>query len=121
MYKILYINNKEQKKLILYPTKYYKNWFKNLKDFKTKERIETRINRLQEGYCGVIKQVGTNIKELKFYFGSGYRVYIAEYKSMYIILLVGGEKNTQQKDIEKAKIIFKEYQKIIDEEAKNGK
>ena len=58
---------------------------------------------------GDYKSVGDGVIELRFHFGAGYRVYCHEEKGTLLLLLIGGDKSTQEKDIEKAKGIFKEW------------
>lgn len=85
-----------------------KNWFDTL-DSQTLARIESRILRLaMTGNYGLYACV-QNIKELKFTFGSGYRIYFAEVDNKIILLLNAGDKSTQKKDIKKAKEYFEDY------------
>ena len=67
-----------------------------------------KIQKLErDGHFGDCKVLGGDIKELRIHFAKGYRIYIAEKNKSIILLLVGGEKSTQQMDIEKAKKIWK--------------
>ena len=84
-------------------TKLYMKWYARLKDIQAKARIAVRIRRLQFGYVGDAKSVGAGVSELRFDFGPGYRVYYTECEGEIIILLAGGDKSTQERDIEKAK------------------
>ena len=68
-----------------------------------KMRIAVRIRRMQNGNVGDAKPVGDGVFELRFNFGPGYRVYYTERGDEIIILLAGGDKSTQQSDIEAAK------------------
>lgn len=77
-------------------------WFNSL-DKVIKKRILKRLDKLQEGYYGDFKIIDNEIKELRFKFGSGYRIYFHESKSIIILLLCGGDKSTQKNDILKAK------------------
>ena len=61
------------------------------------------------GYYGDYKSVGDGVFELRFFFGPGYRIYFAEEDDTIVILLCGGDKSTQAKDIEKAKEYLKDY------------
>lgn len=74
-----------------------------------------RLSRLQGGFYGDFKAIDNEIKELRFKFGSGYRVYFHETNNTIILLLNGGDKSKQTKDIDKAK----EYLKLWREQ-KNG-
>jgi len=89
-------------------TKIFSKWLLKLKDIKAKVAILRRITRMKQGNFGDTKGVGENISELRITTGAGYRVYYTIKKEKVILLLVGGDKSTQSKDIEKAKIIAKE-------------
>ena len=80
----------------------YRKWYKRLSDFKTKARIDVRIQRLAMGYAGDMKAIDGNVKELRFHFDPGYRVYYTERYGEIVILLAGGDKSTQPSDIKKA-------------------
>lgn len=84
-------------------------WIKSLKNLKTITRIETRLDRIAEGNFGDYKCIKDNLFELRFTFGSGYRVYYTVENNKIIILLAGGDKSTQPKDIEKAYKYLQEY------------
>jgi len=84
-------------------TKLYMKWYSRLKDRVAKMRIAVRIRRVQNGNVGDAKPVGDGVLELRFNFGPGYRVYYTERGGEIIILLAGGDKSTQQSDIETAK------------------
>ena len=89
----------------------YLEWLNNLKDSQTKLRIQDRIKRIEIfDYFGNHKIISNNLYELKFYFGKGYRVYFTKRNNQIVILLGGGDKTTQNKDIKKAKIILKEIE-----------
>jgi len=77
-------------------------WIDSL-DNSMQYRILDRLSRLQEGYYGDFKMIDSEIKELRLKFGSGYRIYFHETKDTIILLLCGGDKSTQSKDIKKAK------------------
>jgi putative addiction module killer protein len=90
----------------------FDKWFKKLNDLRAKAKILFRIQKLEkEEHFGDFEPVGDGIKELKINFAKGYRVYFKEIDGKIIILLVGGDKSTQQKDIEKAKDIWKRLKK----------
>ena len=73
-----------------------------------RHRIRRRLDRVEIGNYGDYKSLGDGVYELKLHFGSGYRVYFAEYDDIIVILLCGGDKSTQSKDIEIAKTYWKE-------------
>ena len=86
----------------------FDEWFRKLNDLTAKAKILFRIQKLErDEYFGDCKPVGDGIKELKINYAKGYRVYFKEQNGKIIILLIGGDKSTQQKDIEKAKEIWK--------------
>lgn len=78
-------------------------------DRKTRAKIRTRLDRVEEGNLGDCEPVGEGVFELRIDYGSGYRLYFGQDKKIIIILLQGGDKSTQGKDIEKAKQYWKNY------------
>lgn len=86
-------------------TETYRKWEKNLKDRKAKAIIAARIFRLSSGIFGDVTPVGQGISELRIHYGPGYRIYFKQVRDEIIILLCGGDKSTQSKDIEAAKKI----------------
>ena len=79
-----------------------------MKDLRAKSKILFRIQKIEnDGHFGDCEPVGDGVFELKINYAKGYRVYFSEKDGKIIILLVGGDKSTQQKDIEKAKGILK--------------
>jgi len=88
-------------------TETYAKWFKALRDHNAKDRIDVRILRLQAGKFGDVKSVGEGVRELRIDYGPGYRVYFVQRGDVLVILLCGGDKRTQAKDIEAAKSMAK--------------
>ena len=84
-------------------TKYFSKWLLKLKDSRGKISIIRRLKRVKQGNFGDYKSLSNNISELRITTGPGYRIYYAQRDSEIIILLVGRDKSTQAKDIEKAK------------------
>ncbi|MDP1759196.1 MAG: type II toxin-antitoxin system RelE/ParE family toxin [Thermodesulfovibrionales bacterium] len=80
-------------------TKIYSRWFTALRDRKARARIQTRLDRLQLGLLGDVKPVGEGVLELRIDYGPGYRVYFVHRGHEMVILLAGGDKSTQEKDI----------------------
>ena len=80
----------------------YSEWFADLRDKQARARINTRIRRLSLGNPGDIKPVGEGVSELRIDYGPGYRVYFHQQGREVVILLAGGDKRTQQKDIQTA-------------------
>ena len=89
-------------------TKIFSHWLMKLKDIKGRIAVARRIERMEHGNFGDAKSLGASISELRIQTGPGYRVYFSKREEQIIILLVGGDKSTQQKDIEKAKKMLKE-------------
>lgn len=85
----------------------YDEWFYKL-DKSTQARIEKRLERVEEGNYGDFKKLDSDISELRFAFGSGYRIYFAETNDIIIILLCAGDKSSQADDIKKAKKYLKD-------------
>jgi putative addiction module killer protein len=84
-------------------TRDYAEWIKTLKDFRAQARIADRIDRLAAGNPGDVKPVGEGVSELRISYGPGYRVYFVRDGSIVYVLLCGGDKSTQDKDIRLAK------------------
>ena len=83
-------------------------WLRKLKDIRAKAKILFRIQKIEVNeHFGDCEPVGNGIRELKIDYAKGYSVYFKEFAGKIIILLIGGDKSTQQKDIEKAKAILK--------------
>jgi putative addiction module killer protein len=90
----------------------FDKWLRKLKDLRAKAKILFRIQKLEiDEHLGDCKPIGEGIHELRIDYAKGYRIYFKEKEGKIIILLVGGEKSTQQKDIEKAKEIWNRIKK----------
>lgn len=88
----------------------FEEWLKKLKDYQAKKQILGRLFRIQEdGFFGDTKGVGDNVSELRFHGGAGYRLYYTIQGNTVVFLLYGGNKSSQDKDIEKAKTILKNW------------
>lgn len=87
----------------------YERWFASLKDRAARVRVDIRIRRLSLGNLGAVEPVGEGVSELKIDCGPGYRVYFAKHGSHYVLLLAGGDKSTQARDIRKAKELARKY------------
>ena len=88
-------------------TSEFDKWIRKLKDIRAKSKILFRIQKLEtDEHFGDCKPVGDGISEMKINYAKGYRVYFKEKNNKIVILLIGGDKSTQQKDIEKAKNIW---------------
>jgi putative addiction module killer protein len=80
----------------------YAEWFRSLRDRQARARINTRIRRLSLGNPGDVKPVGEGVSELRINYGPGYRVYYVQHGETLVILLAGGDKRTQNRDIKRA-------------------
>ena len=94
-------------------TKTYRKWEHKLKDQKAKAVIAARVFRLANGLAGDVTPIGQGVSELRIHYGPGYRLYFKQKGSEIIILLCGGDKGTQNRDIEIAKNLAKELGEII--------
>ncbi len=83
-------------------TEVYRDWINSLKDRLGRARIQVRVDRLVNGNPGQHRAFTDGVCELKVDFGPGYRVYVTDRKGVLIVLLAGGSKSTQQKDIQTA-------------------
>jgi putative addiction module killer protein len=102
-----------QKTIIVYTDKAGKEpftkWLYGLKDDRSRRRILTRLRRIEQGNYGDCKPIQTGLFELRLFFGPGYRIYFGEDGDTLVILLYGGDKNSQDNDIQKAIIYWNEY------------
>ncbi len=89
-------------------------WLRKLKDRRGKLRILERIDRLANGNPGDVKPVGHGVSELRLTYGPGYRVYYLQEADRLILLLCGGDKATQQTDIDKAHRLADEWREEED-------
>jgi putative addiction module killer protein len=89
-------------------TAQFRDWLNSLRDRKARLRIDDRLQRLASGNAGDTKTVGNGVQELRVHFGPGYRVYYIWRDGVLIILLNGGDKGSQARDIAKAKQLAKE-------------
>ena len=88
-------------------TDVFTKWMKKLKDNIAKAHINRRIFRLERGNPGDVEPIGEGCSEMKINYGPGYRVYYKDTGQEIIIILCGGDKSTQQDDVNKAKQIAK--------------
>jgi len=86
-------------------------WINSL-DKNTKARVHSRLTRLLENNFGDHKKIDSEISELRLKFGSGYRIYYTEIDNIIVLIINGGDKSTQSKDIEKAKGILQEWRNL---------
>jgi putative addiction module killer protein len=77
-------------------------WFRGLRDARARVRIDARILRLAHGNAGDVRPVGSGVSEMRIDYGPGYRVYYIQQGSVIAVLLCGGDKSSQNKDIRHA-------------------
>ena len=87
----------------------FTEWYESLRDKQTRMHILERLERIALGNFGDYEFIGEGVFELRFFFGSGLRVYFSQHKGSIILLLCGGNKQTQTKDIRRAKEYWKDY------------
>lgn len=89
----------------------FSKWLAGLRDGNARARIAKRLTRLRAGLMGDTKAVGGGVIELREDYGPGYRVYCARHGAMLIVLLAGGDKRTQQQDIERAQNYWQDWKR----------
>jgi putative addiction module killer protein len=87
----------------------FREWLIALKDIEARAAIRVRINRLRLGNLGDCRHLGDRIYELRIHHGPGYRIYFGDLDGENVVLLCGGSKRTQKKDIEKAREYWQEF------------
>ena len=90
----------------------YIQWFESIRDLKTRTQIQSRIDRIKSGNLGDHKSVGDGVFELRFRYGPGYRIYFGQVGNTIVLLLCGGDKSSQSRDIERAKAYWQEYKEM---------
>ena len=86
----------------------FTEWYTTIQDRSTRNKIQKRIDRLEDGNFGDYRSVGAGVFEIRFHFGPGYRIYFGEVDDA-IVLLCGGDKSSQARDIERAKDYWRQY------------
>ncbi len=89
-------------------TDVFAEWLANLRDAKGKARILSRLESMTQGNLGDTKSVGDSVRELRVHVGPGYRIYFAQTGKVVLLLLCGGDKSTQTRDIERAKRLLRQ-------------
>lgn len=89
----------------------FKEWLDGLKDITARQKIRIRLDRVRLGNLGNNRAVGDGVFELKIDYGLGYRVYYALDSKTVVLLLLGGDKSTQDKDIARAKIYWTDHKR----------
>jgi len=103
----MYSAGYDKKMITVRETENFKKWIRCLKDKVTQSIITARIRRISAGNFGDVRSVGENIFELRIDYGPGFRVYYTQKGREIVILLCGGDKSTQKRDVETAKEIAK--------------
>jgi putative addiction module killer protein len=98
-------------------TETFAEWMKGLRDRKAVQRIAARILRVRLGNPGDVAPVGEGVSEMRLMFGPGYRVYYAMKGDQLIVLLAGGDKGTQARDIETAQDLWRAWKDEPDDES----
>jgi putative addiction module killer protein len=88
----------------------FREWLDDLNDRRAAARIAKRILRLQDALLGDVRPIGEGVSELRVDYGPGYRVYFVQRGAVLIILLCGGDKRSQKRDIVRAKALAKELE-----------
>jgi putative addiction module killer protein len=106
------------RELIIYETEQgetpFSEWLDSLRDRSARARIRKRLDRVELGNLGDYKSVGEGVCELRIDYGSGYRVYYANIDLTIVLLLCGGDKDTQERDIEQAKQFWNDFKQRKD-------
>src|ERR1043166_431320 len=87
----------------------FEDWFGDIRDKQAAARIDARLTRVESGNLGDCKSIGEGVSDLRVDYGPGYRIYFAESGRTIVVLLCGGDKSAQQRDINRAKAMWREY------------
>lgn len=91
-------------------TDVFNKWFERLRDENAQARIARRIDRLEAGNPGDMRFVGGGVSEMRIDYGPGYRLYTARHGNALILLLCGGDKSSQRRDIEMARGLLRDIE-----------
>lgn len=89
-------------------TSRFSTWLAGLRDLQARARILKRIDRAAKGNSGDVEPVGQGVSEMKIHYGPGYRLYFVQRGSELVVLLCGGDKSSQRRDVQEAKALAKE-------------
>lgn len=89
----------------------FKEWLDGLSDIVARQKIRIRLDRVRLGNLGKYRSVGEGVFELKIHYGPGYRVYYGLVKETVFLLLLGGDKSSQKKDIAQARVYWQDYKR----------
>lgn len=91
----------------------YEEWIDHLRDVVGRAKIRVRLDRMRQGNFGQHRSLGAGLLELKIDYGPGYRVYVGLSGEQVVVILAGGDKSTQQKDIFRAFVYWTDYEKRL--------
>lgn len=91
-------------------TEIFNQWFRQLRDRKAARAIALRIERAKAGNLGDVKAIGDEVSEMRLFVGKGYRLYYTLRNQQLVILLCGGDKSSQSRDIKKAKELLEQLE-----------
>jgi putative addiction module killer protein len=92
--------------MIVNQTPEFQKWMKKLRDIRAKAHVLSRLTQVEGGNLGDFKSIGNGVLEMRINYGPGYRLYFAKDGETIVILLIGGDKSSQDQDIVKAKNIW---------------
>ena len=87
----------------------FTEWYDSIRDKEVENRIGRRLDRIRNGNFGDYRSVGEGVFELRFHFGPGYRIYFGEVDNTIVLLLCGGDKSSQARDVARAKRYWSTY------------
>jgi putative addiction module killer protein len=96
--------------VVVRQTETFSEWLQDLRDRKAAAKIAARLARLELGNFGDAEPVGEGISELRIHFGPGYRVYVVRRGEVLVVVLCGGDKSSQERDIKRAKEMARELE-----------
>jgi putative addiction module killer protein len=91
-------------------TQEFQDWLDGLKDMKAQVRIAARLRQAEAGNLGDWKPVGGEVSEMRVAYGPGYRLYFTRRQKILVVMLAGGDKSTQSRDIKRAQAILKQLE-----------
>lgn len=97
----------------------FEDWYFSIREPMTRIRVRVRLDRLSLGNLGDVKSVGEGVSELRLQFGAGYRIYFGRVGSTVVVLIGGGDKSTQARDIKEAQNLWRNYKDEIERYQRN--